>query len=159
MLLDDPAGAFAETRRVLRPGGRLALAVWGTPERNPWITIVANTLADRGDVPPAEATQTAAPFSLASAAHTSELLRGAGFGQVRTATVPVRLTMPDVDEYLRFIADTSGPTALVLRGLSDAERADVQEVVAESLARFSVGDGYELPGVAVCAAASATPRP
>ena len=35
MLMVDPAGALAETRRVLRPGGRLALAVWGTMEQNP----------------------------------------------------------------------------------------------------------------------------
>jgi SAM-dependent methyltransferase len=36
MLMPDPVTAFAETRRVLRPGGRLALAVWGAMERNPW---------------------------------------------------------------------------------------------------------------------------
>jgi SAM-dependent methyltransferase len=35
MLTADPAAALAETRRVLRPGGRLALSVWGAPERNP----------------------------------------------------------------------------------------------------------------------------
>jgi SAM-dependent methyltransferase len=36
MLMVDPAAAFAETRRVLRPGGRLAFSVWAGPERNPW---------------------------------------------------------------------------------------------------------------------------
>jgi ubiquinone/menaquinone biosynthesis C-methylase UbiE len=35
MLMIDPAAAFAETRRVLRPGGRLAFSVWGAPARNP----------------------------------------------------------------------------------------------------------------------------
>jgi ubiquinone/menaquinone biosynthesis C-methylase UbiE len=154
MLLDDAAAAFAETLRVLRPSGRLALAVWGAPERNPWIAIVANSLVERGHVPSPESTSAAAPFSLSSATRTSELLRSAGFGQVRAEVVPVQLTVPDADEYIDFIADTAGPTALALRGLSQTERSGVRADVARSLARFSSGDGYELPGVAVCAAAS-----
>src|SRR5262245_2040503 len=48
------AAALAETRRVLRPGGRLALSVWGAPERNPWATIGAMTLVERGHIPPPE---------------------------------------------------------------------------------------------------------
>ncbi len=39
MLMADPAAALAETRRVLRPGGRLALAVWDSIERNPWASL------------------------------------------------------------------------------------------------------------------------
>jgi ubiquinone/menaquinone biosynthesis C-methylase UbiE len=48
MLMDDPAAALAETRRVLRPGGRLALAVWGAPERDPWVAILALSVIQRG---------------------------------------------------------------------------------------------------------------
>ncbi len=36
MLMADPAAALGETRRVLRPGGRVALAVWDAIESNPW---------------------------------------------------------------------------------------------------------------------------
>ena len=93
------------------------------------------------------------PFRLASAAHTSELLRGAGFGDVRTEDVPLRLRVPDADEYLAFIADTAGPTALALRALPEAELAPVRADVVRSLAPFITSDGYELPGVALCAAA------
>ena len=39
MLMIDPAKAFAETRRVLRPGGRLAFSVWAERERNPALSL------------------------------------------------------------------------------------------------------------------------
>jgi hypothetical protein len=48
------------------------------------------------------------------------------------------------------IADTAGPIALALRGLSGAERAGVRADVEDALARFAAADGYELPCVAVC---------
>src|SRR4051794_39266249 len=40
MFAADPARAAGEIRRVLRPGGRFAVAVWGARERNPWLGIV-----------------------------------------------------------------------------------------------------------------------
>src|ERR671912_355778 len=40
MLMIDPPAAFAETRRVLRPGGRLAFSVWAARERNPALALV-----------------------------------------------------------------------------------------------------------------------
>ena len=39
MLMENPALALRETRRVLRPGGRLALSVWGAPADNAWASI------------------------------------------------------------------------------------------------------------------------
>ena len=60
MLMPDPAAAFAETRRVLRPGGRVALAVWGAMERNPWLAIAGISLGQRGHIPPRLATRAGA---------------------------------------------------------------------------------------------------
>jgi ubiquinone/menaquinone biosynthesis C-methylase UbiE len=51
MLVADPAAALAETRRLPRPDGRLALSVWGAPERNPWASIGRMILAERGHMP------------------------------------------------------------------------------------------------------------
>ena len=42
MLMIDPAKAFAETRRVLRPSGRLAFSVWAARERNPTLSLAGN---------------------------------------------------------------------------------------------------------------------
>ena len=52
------------------------------------------------------------------------------------------------------VADTAGPLGLALRGLSDLDRAAVKADVEDSLPRFAAERGYEIPGVALCAAAS-----
>jgi ubiquinone/menaquinone biosynthesis C-methylase UbiE len=152
MLMADPAKALAETRRVLRAGGRVTLAVWGPMERNPLFTIVAVSLTQRGHLPPPEPPGPPI-FSMASPERTTAMLEGAGFSGVRTEEVPVRFEAPDVDEYLSFISDTSGPIGLALRELPETDRAAVRADVVDSLARFAAEGGYELPGVALCAVA------
>jgi ubiquinone/menaquinone biosynthesis C-methylase UbiE len=152
MLMADKATALAETRRVLRPGGRLTLAVWGAMEQNPFFTIVAISLTQHGHLPPPEPPGPPV-FSMASAGRTTALLESAGFSGVRTEEVPVRFEVPDVDEYLHLIADTAGPLGLALRGLSETDREAVKLDVGDSLARFAADRGYGLPGVALCGVA------
>jgi SAM-dependent methyltransferase len=112
MLMADPATALTETRRVLRRGGRLALAVWGPLERNPFFAIIAGSLVGRGHIPAPEPAPAPGPFSMAGAERTTSLLRAAGFDEVRTEEVPVRFPLPGVDDYLQIVADTAGPLGL-----------------------------------------------
>jgi SAM-dependent methyltransferase len=153
MLMADPAAALAETRRVLRRGGRLTLAVWGAPERNPFFAVIAMSLVQRGHVPPPDPSGPGI-FSMASAERTTTLLTHAGFSEVRTEDVQGRFPLPDVDEYLSVIADTAGPLGLAVRGLSEPDRAAVKADVETAFAGFAGERGYQVPAVALCAVAS-----
>lgn len=153
MLMADPAAALAETRRVLRPGGRLALAVWAAPDRNPFLMTMAMALVRGGHMPPPDP-EGPGIFSMASAERTRALLEGAGFGAVHIEEVPVRFRFRDIDEYVSIIGDTAGPIAVVLRGLSDDERAAVRGQLEGALAPLASDAGYEVPGVALCGVAS-----
>ncbi len=153
MLVADPAAALAETRRVLRPGGRLALSVWGAPERNPWASIGGMILVERGHIPPPEP-EAPGVFSMASRERTRALLDGAGFGSVSTEEVPVRFAFRDLDDYEQWVIDVAGPFAMVLRGLPEDEREVLRARLREAFVPFATDGGYELPGVALCAVAS-----
>jgi SAM-dependent methyltransferase len=153
MLMPDPEAALAETRRVLRQGGRLALAVWSTAERNPWVAIAGRILAERGLAPPPEP---GAPgmFVLADEGRLRGLLEGAGFSVLRVEAVPVLFEFDDVDDYIVRSKDTGGMFARIWRDTSDEDREAITALLAEDFAGFAVDGGYELPGVAVVAVAS-----
>jgi len=153
MLMADPAAALAETRRVLRPGGRLALSVWGAPEHNPWASIGAMILIERGHMPPPEP-RAPGVFSMASEEHTRVLLEGGGFNSVRTEAVQVSFAFRDLDDYERWVIDVAGPFAMVVRGLPEDEREALRGRLAEAFVPFATDGGYELPGIALCAVAS-----
>jgi SAM-dependent methyltransferase len=152
MLMAQPTAALAETRRVLRPGGRVALAVLTAPERNPWTTIMAGLLVEHGHMPPPQP-GAPGPFSMASEPRTRALLDGAGLAVTRTEEVALRFAFRDIDDYLTFTSDTAGPAALVLRGLSEHQRETLEQRLRQTFAPFATGERYELPGVALAALA------
>ncbi|MGH2762501.1 MAG: class I SAM-dependent methyltransferase [Thermoleophilaceae bacterium] len=153
MLLADPSAALAETRRVLRPDGRATLAVWGAPERNPFFTAAMMVLVEGGHLTPPEPGGPG-PFVLADPERLRTLLQDTGFRHVRTEQVTGCFALPDIDEYVQTIADTAGPIGLAVQALSDADRRTLTAQCEAALERFKSNRGYEIPCVAVCAAAA-----
>jgi SAM-dependent methyltransferase len=152
MLMPDPARALAETRRVLRPGGRLTLAVWTAMERNPFFAIIGGSMARHGHLP-ADAPAETPAFAMANPEDTAAMLEAAGFSEIETDEVPVTFTVPDAEGYVSLIADTSGPLGLAVAALSPADRATVVSDAQEAIAPFAAAHGFAFPGVALVAAA------
>ncbi len=157
MLILDPAAAVQECRRVLRPGGRLAVAVWDEPARNPWATIPARALAANGHVPLADPLASPGMFALAAPGVLAELLQTAGFTDVVVDRVELPHTYDSVERYLEETVDLSS----IFRGTFGSLTADERDaVVAEvsSLAEpYTDPDrgGVRLPGSSLVGAADA----
>ena len=157
MFAVSPADALIEMARVVRPGGRVAVAVWGPPERNQWLSLVFDAVSAQvgHPVPPPGLP---GPFALSDAASLLELFARAGFEDVRLTEVEVPLLAPAFDEWWTRTLTVAGPLAKVLAGLDDAERTEVADRVRASVAPYRTEDGaLDLPGLSLVVTARRAP--
>jgi SAM-dependent methyltransferase len=155
MLLADPEAALRETRRVLRPGGRVALSAWDAAEHNPWLTRIGAVLIERGLVE-REPPGTPGPLAFGAPGRIEELLDAAGFDDVEVQPLDLELRAGSVDEWWDHAVATSGRFSRVVAGLSPAEHYEVRDAVDAAYAEFARPDGsVAIPGRALVAAASA----
>jgi SAM-dependent methyltransferase len=154
MFTVDPDAAVREIRRILRPDGRAALAVWDPPESNPWSTIPSAALIALGHLSPPDPT---APnmFAMAAPGRLEELLQDGGFTEVQTMSVPILRRYDDVDGFVyeaRQMSPTFGPA---MRGLDRAGQTAVTDWIADALSPFADDEGLVVPGSSLVAIASA----
>jgi ubiquinone/menaquinone biosynthesis C-methylase UbiE len=81
MFFDDPAAAFANISRALRPAGRLVMMVWQARELNEWIVAIDRALAAT-EAPVADTSGKLNPFSLADPLTVRDILEHAGFADI-----------------------------------------------------------------------------
>jgi ubiquinone/menaquinone biosynthesis C-methylase UbiE len=153
MLMGNPPAAFAETRRVLRLGGRLSCAVFAGPAQNPWVALPTRVLRERGHMPPPEAD---APGILALADHDRirRLFAGAGFANPQIDEVAFTWYFSDVDDYWDFLNGAAGAIAMVLAQLEADELRLVREQIGQLVASFVVAGRIELPATSLVASSS-----
>jgi SAM-dependent methyltransferase len=94
MFFDEPQPAFANIRRHLRQGGRLAFACWQSIEQNPWFFGRAIMSLVPPPSPPAPGKSPTGPFSLADPEQTTALLRAAGFEEIKRTNHELAVDVP-----------------------------------------------------------------
>jgi ubiquinone/menaquinone biosynthesis C-methylase UbiE len=153
MLMGDPEAALRETHRVLSPGGRVAFAVWGEADENPWASIPMRAVMEHFDAPPPEPGMPGM-FALAENERVGELLGKTGFAEIRVERVDAAERYESVEAWWDFIREVAGPLATLLAGLQEADRDAIRARAGEAASAFASNGELRFPSGQRLAAAS-----
>jgi SAM-dependent methyltransferase len=143
MFFSDPPAAFANIRRALRPGGRLAFICWRPPADNP-IMVLPMAAAAPFLPPQSPADPTApGPFAFADPERVRDVLTSAGFGGIEVTPHDEKVGAGNLDEVMT-LALRVGPLGRLLRENPDAPREKVIAAIRAALAEHQGPDGVRL---------------
>jgi SAM-dependent methyltransferase len=140
MFLPTLSASLVHYRGLLRDGGRIAAAVWGTPAEVPMISLPMAAGARRFGLPPPPLE--GGPFALHDSAALREQFMAAGYDDVAIHDMTATFPFESPGQYFAYMTDVAPPVNALLKQL-DAEQAEEfrRIVEREAAERFGGADG------------------
>ncbi|HLZ65960.1 MAG TPA: methyltransferase domain-containing protein [Aliidongia sp.] len=148
MFFGDPAAAFANMRKGLKPGGRTVFACWRKPAENPWMMLPLHAAYEHVPPLPKPGPEDPGPFSFGDPDRVRRILGEAGFTGVSLEPVDLMLDAASGGGLEAAVAYTLdiGATSRALDGVSDELRAAAADSIREAFRPHVDGARVPLAG-------------
>lgn len=140
----DQQKALKGILKNLRPGGKLAVMVYTSAEKNAFFSTPVSIIRRRAQLPPPLPGQPG-PFSLGDPTTLKQTLEQAGFRNVWVEAIDAPVRVKSAGECLQFEQESFGALHQMLGGLSDPEKDAAWEEIYQALKQFEHDDQFEGP--------------
>jgi SAM-dependent methyltransferase len=149
-IFTDPDAAARAAHRVIKPGGRIAVSVWSTGDKVPWIDAIIAPMLEHAE--PDESGYIPTPYETGGAGEMVSFLEGAGFQKASETRRRYSLKFADKAAYFQTMLKATP----IGHSLSE-ESKDIQEEILRTtsvnLGQWERSDGLTIPGECVIVAA------
>ena len=151
MFLPHLPSTLRQLQALLKPGGRLATAVWDVPSQVPMLSLPMRVIRQFIDVPPPPA-GVPNPFNLANVAAFERTLTEAGFINVQHERIQLTWDLASGQEFIQMAQDTAAPILALLANQPADQQAEIwQAMAAEIEHQYGTANGrVAIPSEAIC---------
>jgi ubiquinone/menaquinone biosynthesis C-methylase UbiE len=154
MFMPDPVACLRAIRALLHPGGKLALATWAPPAKNPFISLIMGVMRRHFDLAP-PAPDAPGVFAFADDARIRRALDEAGFRDVQIEAVELTARYDSPDQFYEMQTNVAAPIRDALARATDDERAAVRAEALAEAEKFRSGSGLAFGAVSWVASGTA----
>ncbi|VAX16501.1 hypothetical protein MNBD_NITROSPINAE02-188 [hydrothermal vent metagenome] len=146
MFLPHLSDTLSEALRALKPGGKIAGAVWASVDDNPAFTLPVGVIKEYADVPQPDP-QAPGLFALAEPGKLKRAMENAGFSDVTEKEIGITWKYESGEIFVQSFKELAAPMKALFNSLPADQREEAESRIAQAAERYRADDGIEIPGM------------